>query len=51
MMKGSVTFSGGINQTVHVGERCDVPIGIPHSAIVGEGGCDWIVGEEIEGDS
>ncbi len=49
--KGSVTFSGGINITVRGGERFDVPVRIEHSAAVGSEGCDWVVGEEIEGDS
>jgi quercetin dioxygenase-like cupin family protein len=51
IVEGSVTFSGGINKTVSVGERFDVPIGVPHSAIVGQEGCVFVVGEEIEGDS
>ncbi len=49
--RGSVTFSGGIKNTVNVGERFDVPVGVKHSALVGPEGCDWIVGEEIKGDS
>lgn len=48
---GSVTFSGGINKTVSAGERIDVPPGIAHSALVGPEGCDYIVGQEIEGDA
>jgi predicted nucleotidyltransferase len=51
VLKGSVTFSGEINITVNSGERFDVPVGVKHSAIVGPDGCDWVVGEEIEGDS
>lgn len=51
LTRGSVTFSGGIKKTVHAGERFDVPIGVEHSAVVGVEGCDWVVGEEIEGDS
>ncbi len=49
--RGSVTFSGDIKTTVSAGERFDVPVGVKHSAIVSPEGCDWIVGEEIEGDS
>jgi quercetin dioxygenase-like cupin family protein len=49
--KGSVTFSGEINTTIRAGERFDVPVGIKHSAVVGPGGCSYLVGEEIEGDS
>ncbi len=47
----SVTFSGRINTIIGSGERFDVPVGVKHSALVGSEGCDWIVGEEIEGDS
>jgi len=46
-----VTFSGETVATVIAGERFDVPIGTKHSAVVGPEGCDWVVGEEIEGDS
>lgn len=51
VIHGSVTFSGGITETVKAGERFDVPVGVNHSATVGPHGCDWIVGEEIKGDS
>ncbi len=51
VMDGSVTFFGGIQRTVSAGERIDVPVGIDHSAIVGEQGCTYIVGQEIEGDA
>lgn len=33
------------------GDRVDVPPGVPHTAVIGERGCSYIVGEEIEGDS
>jgi quercetin dioxygenase-like cupin family protein len=51
--KGSVIFhfSDNTTHTVKAGERFDVPIGLKHSAIVGAGGCDYVVGEMIEGDS
>jgi quercetin dioxygenase-like cupin family protein len=49
--RGSATFSGDFNVTVKAGERFDVPVGAKHSAVVGPEGCDWVVGEEIEGDS
>ncbi len=51
VVEGSVTFSRGIDKTVSAGERFDVPVGILHSAIVGQKGCVFVVGEEIEGDS
>ena len=49
--RGSVQFSGGIDKKISVGERFDVPVGIRHSAVVGPEGCDWVVGEMIEGDA
>jgi quercetin dioxygenase-like cupin family protein len=51
--KGDVTFNFSDNTThvVKSGERFDVPIGLEHSATVGSNGCDYIVGEMIEGDS
>jgi quercetin dioxygenase-like cupin family protein len=51
IVDGSITFSGGINKTVLAKEIFDVPIGVVHSAIVGPNGCNYIVGEEIKGDS
>lgn len=49
--RGSVTFSGGIHQTVSAGERIDVPVGVRHTAVVGSEGCEYVVGQEIEGDA
>ncbi len=49
--RGSVTFSGGINQTVSAGERIDVPVGVHHTAVVGSEGCEYVVGGEVEGDA
>lgn len=51
VINGSVTFSGGIEKTVSQGERFDVPVEVEHTAQVGNLGCEYIVGEEIEGDS
>ena len=51
VLRGSVTFSGGITETIKAGERFDVPVEVEHSAVVDHEGCDWVVGEEIEGDS
>ena len=51
IVRGEVVFSGGIDKVVKSGERFDVPPGVKHSAVVGSEGCDYIVGEEIEGDS
>ncbi len=36
---------------VKAGDRMDVPVGVSHTAKVGDDGCVFIVGEEIEGDS
>ena len=49
--KGSVTFSGGTEATLIAGDRFDVSPGVEHVAHVGAEGCEYIVGEEIEGDS
>ena len=53
IVNGDITFHFPDNttHTVHTGERFDVPVGIEHSAIVGQNGCDYVVGEMIEGDS
>lgn len=49
---GSITFDfGGEKREVKAGERFDVPVGKPHSAIVGSQGWIGIIAEEIEGDS
>ncbi len=49
---GSITFSlNGKGKEIVAGQRFDVPVGMPHSAIVGPQGWIGIVGEEIEGDS
>lgn len=36
---------------LRAGDRFDVPVKTPHSAVVGEKGAQYVVGEEIEGDS
>lgn len=47
---GSITFDFlGEKKEVKAGERFDVPVGVPHSAIVGPQGAIMIVGEEIAG--
>lgn len=51
VIDGSVTFSGGIEKTASKGEKVDVPTGVEHSAIVGENGCTYVVGQDIEGDA
>ena len=49
--KGSVTFSGGIEKNVSAGEFIEVPIGVAHTALVSDEGCEYVVGQEIEGDA
>jgi quercetin dioxygenase-like cupin family protein len=51
VIKGMVSFSGGIDNVISIGERIDVPPGIKHSAIIGPEGCTYIVGQEFEGDA
>jgi hypothetical protein len=51
VIDGSVSMSFGIERVVSIGERFDVPVGIEHSAKVGENGCQYVVGQEIEGDA
>ena len=51
ILRGSVTFTSGFNKTIKAGERFDVPPHVKHTAVVGPEGCDWIVAEDIEGDS
>ena len=49
---GSITFGfDDFHKEVKAGERFDVPVGAPHSAVVGPAGWIGIVGEEINGDS
>jgi mannose-6-phosphate isomerase-like protein (cupin superfamily) len=51
--RGEVTFHFS-DDTIHVvkaGERFDVPVGLEHTAVVGSDGCEYVVGEMIEGDS
>ncbi len=49
---GSVTFDfSGEKKVVKATERFDVPVGKLHSAVVGEKGAIYIVGEMIDGDT
>ena len=49
---GSITFDfGSEKKELTAGQRFDVPVDTPHSAVVGPQGWIVIVGEEIEGDS
>ncbi|HUK31522.1 MAG TPA: cupin domain-containing protein [Candidatus Acidoferrum sp.] len=46
ILEGEMTLtSGGASQTYRVGERCDVPAGVVHSARMGPNGCLYLIGE------
>ena len=52
VLAGNISMNvGGHNTMVRVGERIDIPIGVEHTGLVGPKGCQYIVGEMIEGDS
>ncbi len=52
VLEGSIVMNiDGVHKGLHVGDRVDVPVGVSHTAKVGGGGCTFLVGEEIEGDS
>lgn len=49
---GSIIFDfSGEKKEVKANERFDVPVGLPHSALVGPQGWIGIIAEEIRGDS
>jgi mannose-6-phosphate isomerase-like protein (cupin superfamily) len=46
VLDGEMTLSvGGKTHTYGVGERCDVPAGAVHSALMGPQGCRYLIGE------
>lgn len=50
--EGSINLTvDGYTHNLKTGDRYDVPIHTPHSAIVGPQGVQFVVGEEIDGDS
>jgi quercetin dioxygenase-like cupin family protein len=50
--EGSIDFTiAGVTHHLTTGDRMDVPPATPHSALVGPHGVQFVVGEEIEGDS
>ena len=50
--EGSIRMDiGGEQKDLRAGDRLDIPPKIPHSAVVGPHGCQFVVGEMIEGDS
>jgi mannose-6-phosphate isomerase-like protein (cupin superfamily) len=47
ILEGEMTLmQGGSAQTYGVGERCDVPAGLVHSARMGPRGCRYLIGEK-----
>lgn len=49
---GSCVFKiNGEEIALSANERLDIPVGVEHTAVVGQEGWRVIVGEEIEGDS
>ncbi len=51
VVRGSLQFLGGIQKLVVAGERFNVTPGVLHGCVVGDKGCVYVVGEEIEGDA
>ena len=47
VLEGELTLTqGGETHTYGVGERCDVPAGVVHSAQMGPHGCRYLIGEK-----
>ena len=47
ILDGEMTLTcGGESRTYRVGDRCDVPAGAVHSALMGPQGCRYMVGEK-----
>jgi mannose-6-phosphate isomerase-like protein (cupin superfamily) len=47
ILEGEMTLvTGGSTRTYRVGERCDVPAGAVHSAVMGPQGCRYLIGEK-----
>jgi quercetin dioxygenase-like cupin family protein len=52
VLAGSIEiYINGEVKLFRKGDRFDAPVGVPHSAKVGPDGCEYIVGEEFEGDT
>ena len=46
ILDGSMTLTmKGESRTFSSGERCDVPVGVTHSARMGPQGCRYLIGE------
>jgi quercetin dioxygenase-like cupin family protein len=52
VLNGDIAVTlGGIERVINAGDRLDIPPGTEHSAKVGANGCEFLIGEEIQGDS
>lgn len=51
VVRGSIQFYGGIQKVITKGERFNVVPGVLHGAVVGDKGCVYVIGQEIEGDA
>ena len=46
ILSGEMTLTmNGESKTYPVGERCDVPANVVHSAVMGPSGCRYLIGE------
>jgi mannose-6-phosphate isomerase-like protein (cupin superfamily) len=47
ILSGEMTLTvNGESKTYHPGDRCDIPPGTMHSALMGPKGCRYLVGEK-----
>ncbi len=52
LIEGSIELTiNGKTQILKAGDRFNIPPLTPHSAVVGTSGCQYVVGEMIDGDS
>jgi mannose-6-phosphate isomerase-like protein (cupin superfamily) len=48
ILSGEMTLTlNGESHVYHAGERCDVPAGTVHSAVMGRLGCRYLIGERL----
>ncbi|HWZ97407.1 MAG TPA: cupin domain-containing protein [Candidatus Dormibacteraeota bacterium] len=48
ILSGEMTLTlNGESHLYHAGERCDVPAGTVHSAVMGRLGCRYLIGERL----
>ncbi len=47
ILRGEMTLTmNGESKTYYPGDRCDVPAGVVHSALIGPKGCRYLIGEK-----